>query len=534
MAPPSHFHVNNGAPQNGPATVPVVESSEPDTEQPQRARMLDAEEFRRLGHQVVDFIADYYAGMEDYPVHPSVTPGFLRQQLPADAPSRPEPDAFAAAMKDVRDLILPGMTHWQSPRHFAHFPASSSTVGALGEALAAGINAVPFTWTASPAATELEMVVVDWLGKALNLPDGLLFSGGGGGTLLGTSCEAILCALVAARERKLAEVRSGRVGDLVVYCSDQTHFAVRKAAQVAGIHRENCREIATCRDDMFAFSPTELRAAVQADVDAGLVPLFLCATVGTTQTTAVDPVRELCAVAAEHGVWVHVDAAYAGSALVCPEFQHMVYGAEAVDSFSMNAHKWLLANNDCCALWVRRPALLTAALGTEQEYILKDAAAEGQDDVVDYKDWSMTLTRRFRALKVWLVLRCYGVEGLRNHVRAHVRMAASFESMVKVDARFEVVAKRQFALVCFRLLSPEKFGGERTANELNRMLLEQVNATSSGPYMSSAKVGGIYMLRCAIGSTMTEERHVRDAWKVVQDRAASLLRITEIIYSVPA
>jgi len=245
----------------------------------------------------------------------------------------------------------------------------------------------------------------------------------------------------------------------------------------------------------------------------------------------VDPIRELCAVAATHGVWVHVDAAYAGSALVCPEFRHLIDGAEAVDSFSMNAHKWLLANNDCCVLWVKKPSLLIAALGTEQEYILKDAAAEGHD-VVDYKDWSVTLTRRFRALKLWLVLRCYGVEGLRDHIRGHVDMAVSFEGMVKADPRFEVMATRQFALVCFRLRAPEELGGPKAANDLNRRLLEEVNATGSGPYMSSANVGGIYMLRCAIGSTLTEEQHVRAAWKVVQDRAASLLRKMESINAV--
>ncbi|CAN6321174.1 unnamed protein product [Urochloa humidicola] len=525
MAPPSHCYINNGASQNC-VLLPVETGTEPPQDSHQ---LLVPEEFRRQGHQVIDCIADYYARMGDYPVHPSINPGFLHRQLPADAPSRPEPDAFGAALQDVRDLILPGLTHWQSPRHFAHFPASSSTVGALGEALTAGINVIPFTWAASPAATELEMVVLDWLGKALHLPDSLMFCGGGGGTLLGTTREAILCALIAARDRKLANIGSRRIGDLVVYCSDQTHFAFRKATHIAGIHRDNCREIPTCRDDMFALSPAELRAAMQADVDAGLVPLFLCATVGTTQTTAVDPIRELCTVASAHDAWVHVDAAYAGSALVCPEFRHVIDGAEAVDSFSMNAHKWLLANNDCCALWVRKPSLLVAALGTEQEYILKDAAAEGHD-VVDYKDWSITLTRRFRALKLWLVLRCYGIEGLRTHIRAHVRMAASFESMVKDDARFELTATRQFALVCFRLLAPEKLGGEKTANELNQRLLEEVNATGSGPYMSSAKVGGIYMLRCAVGSTLTEERHVREAWKVVQDRAASLLIEMEITY----
>ncbi|CAN6321177.1 unnamed protein product [Urochloa humidicola] len=360
MTPPSNIN-NNGAPQNG-VVLPQ-----------QCSQLLDPDEFRRQGHQVIDFIADYYARMGDYPVHPSVNPGFLCRQLRAEAPSRPELDAFGAALQDVRDLILPGLTHWQSPRHFAHFPASSSTVGAL----TAGINVVPFTWAASPAATELEMVVVDWLGKALHLPESLMFCGGGGGTLLGTTCEAILCALVAARDRKLADIGSRRIANLVVYCSDQTHFAIHKAAHIAGIHRDNCRQIPTCRDDMFALSPAELRAAMQADVDAGMVPLLLCATVGTTQTTAVDPIRELCAVAAAHDAWVHVDAAYAGSALVCPEFRHVIDGAEAVDSFSMNAHKWLLANNDCCALWVRKPSLLVAALGAEEEVILKDAGRGG-------------------------------------------------------------------------------------------------------------------------------------------------------------
>ncbi|KAG2542918.1 hypothetical protein PVAP13_9NG716300, partial [Panicum virgatum] len=468
--------------------------------------------------------------MGDYPVHPtSVHPGFLRRQLPADAPAQPDSDAFGAALRDVRDLILPGLTHWQSPRHLVHFPVSSSTVAALGEALTAGINVVPFTWAATPAVTELEKVVVNWLAKALHLPETLMFCGGGRGTLLGTTCEVILCTLVTTRDSKLAAIGSRRIGDPVVYCSDQTHFAFRKAAHIAGIHRDNYREVATLRHDMFALSPAALRATMQADVDAGLVPLFLYATVGTTQTTAVDPVGELRAVTAAHGAWVHMDVVYAGSALVCPEFRHLIDGAKTVDSFSMNVHKWLLANTDCCALWVRTPSLLVAALGTEQEYILRGgAAAEGHDDVVDYKDCSVTLTRRFRALKMWLVLRCYGVEGLRGHVRAHVRMAASFESMVEADARFEVTATRRFALVCFRLRLPEeeKLGGEKAAdNEHNRRLLEEVNAAGSGPYMSSAMVGGIYMLRCAVGSTLTEERHVNEAWNVVQDRAASLRKM---------
>ncbi|KAF8766203.1 hypothetical protein HU200_007709 [Digitaria exilis] len=520
MAPPSHSHAhttNASAPKNG-FTVDTMPPC-----------LLDSDEFRRQGYRIIDFVSGYYARMEDYSVSPKVTPGFLRSHLPVAAPSQPEPDALAAALDDVRDLILPGITHWQSPRHFAHFPASSSSIGALGEALAAGLNVVPFTWTASPAATELEMVVVDWLARALHLPESFMFAGGGGGTFLGTSCEAILCTLVTARDRKLAEVGECRMGDLVVYCSDQTHFAFHKAAHIAGIRKANCRVIATRREDQFALSPAMVKSAMQMDVDAGMVPLFLCASVGTTPTTAVDPVPELCVAVAPHGVWVHVDAAYAGSAFICPEFLHLADGVEAVDSISMNPHKWLVSNNDCCALWLKQPSTLVAALGTNRDdVILKDAATDG-DGVVDYKDWSVTLTRRFRALKVWLVFRCYGTDALRDVVRAHVRLAVLFEQMVRGDARCEVVAPRRFALVCFRLRPPAApLGGAGDshvmANKLNKTLLEAVNRTSRGPYMSSATVGGEYLLRCAVGSTLTEERHVRDAWKVVQDQGTAILR----------
>jgi tyrosine decarboxylase len=495
---------------------------------------LDADEFRRQGRLVVDFIADYYTHIDEYPVRPAVAPGFLAGQLTMTAPVRPEPDALAAALRDVRDLILPGVTHWQAPRHFAHFAATASNVGALGEALAAGLNINPFTWAASPAATELEVVVTDWLGKALHLPERLLFSGGGGGTLLGTSCEAMLCTIVAARDRKLAEIGEERIGDLVVYFSDQTHFSFQKAARIAGIRRGNCREIPASRESGFTLSPKALRAAVRDDEAVGRVPLFLCATVGTTPTAAIDPLRELCAAVSGHGVWVHVDAAYAGAACVCPEFRHVIAGAEAVDSFSTNPHKWLLANMDCCALWVTRPAALTAALGTDHDVILKDpaAAAAAHDDngvVVDYKDWQVALSRRFRALKLWLVLRCHGIEGLRGFVRAHVRMAAAFEAMVRADARFEVPVPRQFALVCFRLRpaaavgeKSARGGGVVEANELNSRLLEAVNATGRA-YMSSAVVGGVYVLRCAIGNSLTEERHVREAWSVVQEQATVVL-----------
>ncbi|KAK3138312.1 hypothetical protein QOZ80_5AG0367220 [Eleusine coracana subsp. coracana] len=542
MAILNHSHAapaNNGNSPANAVTVTPSATMPPHSPHPP----LDADEFRRQGRLVVDFIAEYYDRIDDYPVRPAVSPGFLARQLPETAPSQPEHDALAAALRDVRDLILPGLTHWQSPHHFAHFAATASNVGALGEALAAGLNINPFTWAASPAATELEVVVTDWLGKALHVPENLLFSGGGGGgTLLGTSCEAMLCTIVAARDRKLAEIGEERIGDLVVYCSDQTHFSFQKAARIAGIRKGNCRAVATSWETGFTLSPKALLAAVHADVAAGRVPLFLCATVGTTPTAAVDPVRELCAALSGAGhddVWVHVDAAYAGAACVCPEFRNVIEGVEAADSFSTNPHKWLLANMDCCALWVTRPHALTEALGTDHDVILKDGAADGEAVVVDYKDWQVALSRRFRALKLWLVLRCHGVDGLRAFVRSHVRMAKAFEDMVRDDARFEVPVPRQFALVCFRLRPPALLlrlrekkqrchddDAGRVINELNRKLLEAVNATGRA-YMSCAVVGGVYVLRCAIGNSLTEERHVQEAWRVVQEQATVILAVVK-------
>ncbi|EMS68468.1 Tyrosine/DOPA decarboxylase 5 [Triticum urartu] len=423
--------LDNMTGQNGIVPVVVVDTAEKKTQSPS---LLDADEFRRQSHQVVDLITEYYDRMGDYPVHPSVTPGFLRNLLPPDAPFRPEPDAFSRA--------------------------STGPTGALGEALAAGINVVPHT---SPSARP-HALPASCVTTAAPYPRA-----------------TTTCSLSRPRNCK----RPCRLTWKPGWC----HFS---CARRWG-------------------RPRRLPSTPSAS----------CAL--SVHHTACGCTWTLCTVAASHGVWVHVDAAYAGSALVCPEFRHVIDGVEAVDSFSMNAHKWLLANNDCCAMWVKRPSELVAALGTEQEYILKDAASEGHDVVVAAPK---ARPRRFRALKMWLVLRCYGIQGLRNHIRNHVRMAEAFEKMVKADERFEVVTDRKFALVCFRLRSPDKFGGadKQAANQLNRRLLEEVNAATSGPYMSSANVGGMFILRCAIGSTLTEDHHVSDAWKVVQDQATIILR----------
>ncbi|KAL3643684.1 hypothetical protein CASFOL_014499 [Castilleja foliolosa] len=487
---------------------------------------MDPEEFRRQGHLVIDFIANYYKNVEKYPVRSQVEPGYLQKRMPDSAPYDPEP--IEQILQDVQNDIVPGITHWQSPNYYAYFPSSGSIAGFLGEMLSTGFNIVGFNWMSSPAATELESIVMDWLGKMLKLPSEFLFSGGGGGVLQGTTCEAILCTLVAARDKALKKIGRENINKLVVYGSDQTHSAIQKAAQIAGINPENFRAVATTKENSFGLTGAALRATIESDIKSGLVPLFLCATIGTTSSTAVDKLGPLCDVAEEFGLWVHVDAAYAGSVCICPEYRHFIDGVEKAHSFSFNAHKWFLTTLDCCCLWVKEPRALVDALSTYPEY-LRNKASE-QKQVVDYKDWQITLSRRFRSLKLWMVLRSYGVANLRKFLRSHVKMAKNFEGMVGMDKRFEVVVPRNFATVCFRIVPAEIDAGnhqqvvtkEEAANNFNAKLLERINE-SGEIYMTHAVVGGEYVMRFAVGASLTENRHVILAWKVVQEHASALL-----------
>ncbi|KAJ0017797.1 hypothetical protein Pint_10985 [Pistacia integerrima] len=441
---------------------------------------------------IIDFIADYYRNVEKYPVRSQVEPGYLSKRLPESAPNNPEP--IEKILQDVQEHIVPGITHWQSPNYFAYFPSSGSIAGILGEMLSTCFNVVGFNWMSSPAATELESIVMDWLGEMLTLPKPFLFSGNGGGVLQGTTCEAMLCTLVAARDQVLRNIGRENITKLVVYGSDQTHSAIQKAAQIAGINPNNFRAIRTTKSSLFGLTPDSLLSTIKSDVEAGLIPFFLCATIGTTSTTAVDPLGPLCKIAKKHSIWVHVDAAYAGSACICPEFRHFLDGVEDADSFSLNAHP---------------------------EY-LRNKASESKL-VVDYKDWQITLSRRFRSMKLWLVLRSYGVTNLRMFLRSHVKMAKTFEELVASDKRFEIVVPRNFALVCFRAVPSVLSAGQ--ANELNRELLESINA-SGKVYMTHAMVAGIYMIRFAAGGTLTEERHVREAWKLVQQHLEAILCVS--------
>lgn len=479
---------------------------------------LDAQEFRKQAHQMVDFIADYYQNIESYPVLTQVEPGFLRSALPDSAPHRPE--SFETILKDVQEKIIPGITHWLSPNFFAFFPATVSTAGFLGEMLCACFNSVGFNWLASPASTELEIVVMDWLATMLKLPKTFMFSGTGGGVIQNTTSDSILVTLIAARDRALDAVGAENMHKLVVYGSDQTHSTFAKVCKLAGVSPANIRALPTSIDANFSLSPQLLRRAVEADVEAGLVPLFLCATVGTTSTTAVDNVEPLAEVANEYGIWIHVDAAYAGSACICPEFRHYLNGIERVDSFSFSPHKWLLSYLDCCCLWVKQPGLLVKALSTDPEY-LKNKPSES-NSVVDFKDWQVGTGRRFKSLRLWMVLRSYGVLNLQSHIRSDIRLAKMFEGFVKSDPRFEIVVPRHFALVCFRL-NPYPQTRSADAEMLNRKLLDWVNSTGR-VYLTHTIVGGLYMLRFAVGASLTDERHVVAAWELIMEGADRLLK----------
>lgn len=484
--------------------------------------VFEVEEFRKYGHRMVDFIADYYRDIAEYPVRSQVQPGYLECQLPTAAPE--DPESLDDVLADVQSKIIPGVTHWQSPSFFAFYPANFSTAGFLGDMLSGGLNVIGFSWISSPAATELEQIVLDWLGKLLQLPEEFLFSGGGGGVIQGTASEAVCVAMLAARKRAVAKLmaegasETEAFGRLTGYVSDQTHVSVQKAAQIAGV-AANLRVLPTNSSTNFSLSPAALRKAVAEDAANGFLPFFLCGTVGTTSSAAVDPLPELGDIALEYGMWFHVDAAFAGNACICPEVRHNLDGIEKVDSYSMNPHKWLLTNFDCSTLWLKDPRQLVAAMSTSPEYLRNKATDEKL--VVDYKDWQLPLGRKFRSLKLWFTMRLYGASGLRKHIREHIRIAEHLESLVRTSDRFEMVAPRNFSLVCFRLKPLEN--DTDNGRTVNATLLEAINSRGAC-FLTHTVLDGVFTLRMAIGSSRTELQHVMEAWTIINTEADRLMK----------
>ncbi len=471
---------------------------------------MTPEEFRRCGRAVVDWIADYYRDIESLPVLSRVQPGEVRASLSSEPPLQGEP--FETILKDVERLILPGLTHWQSPNFFAFFPANASGPAILGDLLSAGLGVQGMLWATSPACTELETHVLDWLVDMLGLPAAFKSDGTGGGVILDTASSASLCALVAAGERPTDydTTRRGCDGRLVAYTSTQAHSSIEKAVKIAGLGHRNLRLIQV--DDRFAHRPDILAGQIEADRRAGLIPCFVCATVGTTSSGAIDPLPEIGRICRTEGIWLHVDAAMAGTAALCPEYRHLHAGVELADSYCFNPHKWMFTNFDCDCFYVADREVLIRTLSVLPEYLRNRATESGA--VIDYRDWHIPLGRRFRSLKLWFVIRHYGIEGLRHHIRQHVELAHDFAGWIEADDRFELAAPVPLNLVCFRHVGGDAIG---------QSLLDRLNQ-SGDLYITHTTLNDRYTLRFCVGQTHTEARHVARAWKRIQETAEELER----------
>jgi aromatic-L-amino-acid decarboxylase len=469
---------------------------------------MTPDEFRRYGRSVVDWIADYYERVESLPVLSQVKPGEIRAALPAHPPEQGEP--FEAVLADVDHIIMPGITHWQSPNFFAYFPSNSSGPAVLGELMSAGLGVQGMLWATSPACTDLETHVLDWVADMLGLPARFKSDSPGGGVIQDTASSAALTAILAARERATGFASNERGGDgrLVAYTSTQAHSSIEKAIKIAGIGRSNLRLVDV--DETFAMRPDLLASQIQADRQAGLVPFFASATIGTTSSNAMDPVRRIGEICREEKLWLHVDGAMSGTAGLCPEFRHFQDGLELTDSYCFNPHKWMFTNFDCDCFYVADRSALIKTLSVMPEYLRNKATESGA--VIDYRDWHVPLGRRFRALKLWFVIRHYGVEGLRYHVRRHVELAQQFAGWVREDKHFELVAPAPLNLVCFR---------HTAGDEFNRVLLDKLNH-SGELFLTHTTLAGKYALRMVVGQTYTESRHVERAWQRIRMTAESL------------
>jgi aromatic-L-amino-acid/L-tryptophan decarboxylase len=476
---------------------------------PEKSFHMTPEEFRRHGHAAVDWIADYYSRIESFPVLSRAEPGQIRASLPASAPERGE--SFAAMLRDVEKLILPGITHWQSPNFYAYFPCNASGPAILGDLLSSGLGIQGMLWATSPACTELETHVLDWLVEMLALPRKFLSSDTGGGVIQDSASSASLCALLAARERAthFAGNQRGCDGRLVAYTSSQAHSSIEKATQIAGLGRGNLRLVEV--DEKFAMRPEALARQIESDRGAGLVPCFVCATVGTTSSNAMDPLPEIGRICRERNLWLHVDAAMSGTAALCPEFREFHRGLDFADSYCFNPHKWMFTNFDCDCFYVADRAALIKTLSVLPEYLRNQATESGA--VIDYRDWQVPLGRRFRSLKLWFVIRHYGVEGLQYHIRRHVTLAQQFARWIRSDERFELAAPVPLNLICFRLK-----GGD----PINQTLMNRLNR-SGDLYLTHTKLDGKFTLRVCVGQTNTESRHVEHAWKRIQEEAQAVL-----------
>jgi aromatic-L-amino-acid/L-tryptophan decarboxylase len=463
---------------------------------------MDTESFRRHGHEIIDWLADYYHDIESRRVVPDVQPGEIRAGLPARAPERGE--SFDAILHDFRERIVPGMTHWGHPGWFAYFPSNSSPPSVLGELLSSGLGAQCMSWETSPAATELEQTVMSWYRQLLTLPDTFT------GVIQDTASTATLVAFLTARERAGAD--SSR---LVAYWSSEGHSSIPKAARIAGIPPDRCRIVPV--DGEFAMQPGALSRMIAVDRAEGLVPGIVVATMGTTSSTACDPLREIGEIAHEAGAWYHVDAAFGGSAAIVPEVRPLLDGAELADSMVTNPHKWLLTSVHCSAYFVRDVDALLRTFSILPEFLRTRHDADRA--AVNFRDWGIPLGRRFNALKLWFVLRSYGADAIRNMIRDHIQFGHDLAGWVDAEPGFDRLAPAPLALVCLRHVPPSLAGDEVALATHNARVLARVNATGK-VHLTHTTLGGKYAIRVAIGAFRTERRHVEEVWQLIRSAAA--------------
>ncbi|MEN8250206.1 MAG: pyridoxal-dependent decarboxylase [Bacteroidota bacterium] len=470
-----------------------------------------SEEFRKHAHQFVDWMADYMDNVEDYPVKSQVQPKEIYNKIENSIPVKGE--SIDSIFNDFKDIIIPGITHWQSPNFYAYFPANSSPPSVLAEMLTATLGVQGMKWETSPASTELEDRMMEWLRDAMRIPN--IWTG----VIQDTASSATLASILTAREQ-ISNQKVNKVGfdgstRFRIYCSEETHSSIEKAAKIAGVGKENVVKIPT--DSELALKPELLQQAISDDIDNGYQPLCIVATLGTTGTTAFDPLNAIAEIAEQFKVWLHIDAAYAGSALLLPEFQYLIEGIEKADSFVFNPHKWLFTNFDCSAYFVKDKSALVRTFEILPEYL----KTQSDGAVNNHCDWGIPLGRRFRSLKLWFVLRYYGLGGLQVRLRQHIKIAEWLEKKIIKSNDFEIVVPRNINLVCFHY-KPQQLNDIKEINVINEDLLAKVNATGN-IYLTHTKVRGIYTLRMVVGNTNITQEHVEKAWEQIRETAVDIL-----------
>lgn len=466
---------------------------------------MSSSRFREEGKKMIDWIADYYDNIANYPVLSQVQPGEIIGQLPESPPQKGE--SVEAMMKDVEKIIMPGITHWQSPNFFGYFPSNASFPSILGDLLSSGLGIQGMIWLTSPACTELETRVMDWLAEMLGLPERFFSTSTGGGVIQDTASTSALTAIIAARERttRFEANAKGAKQKLTAYVSTQTHSSLEKAVKMAGIGENNLRMIDV--DEAFAMKPSLLKEEIRKDKGAGYMPFFVCATIGTTSSNAMDPLTEIGKICHEEKVWLHVDAAMSGTAMLCPENRKWQKGVERADSYCFNPHKWMFTNFDCDCFWIADRKHLIKTFTILPEYLKNKATEEGA--VFDYRDWHVQLGRRFRSLKLWFVIRHYGVEGLRYHVRKHISLAQQLAEQIRQSDDFELVTEPPLNTVCFR---------HKAGDAFNMQLMNNVNESGKA-FFTHTKLNGKVVLRLVVGQTHTGEKHVHNVWELINKEA---------------